>query len=160
MTFCFFTFIFDKLRIQKPYLVLPRSQPALFKMKNTQEKQQEDSNESLNSNNQATTDDQKSTSPSSSTDKEATTDDSKPRGWHRGLVLLDDGFLVGSTVVRGDAVNWINWNFDTAKSKTGVTFVPWEYENHSRGNEVCSVQFLTERSAKVFSLLRTPDGVH
>lgn len=83
-----------------------------------------------------------------------------PRGWHRGLVLLDDGFLVGSTVVRGDAVNWINWNFDTAKSKTGVTFVPWEYENHSRGNEVCSVQFLTERSAKVFSLLRTPDGVH
>ena len=80
---------------------------------------------------------------------------SGPRGWHRGLVLLRDGFLVGSTVLRGDAISWSSWRFDPSESRTGVTFVPYSPSEGCKGGP-CSVSFLTDRHAKVFSLLRQP----
>lgn len=80
-----------------------------------------------------------------------------PRGWTRGLCVLDDGFLVGSTIIRGSAERWLQrhnnvWNFDTKDSSTAVVFVPF----HTPGcaSTVCAVDVLTHRAAKVFSLLR------
>ena len=81
-----------------------------------------------------------------------------PRGWHRGLVLLRDGFLVGSTVLRGDAITWSSWRFDAGESRTGVTFVPYGQSEGCKGGP-CSVSFLTDRHAKVFSLLRQPSDI-
>ena len=83
-----------------------------------------------------------------------------PRGWHRGLVLLNDGFLVGSTVLRGDAISWSTWRFDASESRTGVTFVPYSQPEGCKGEgDPCSVIFLTERNGKIFSLLRQPSNI-
>jgi MFS family permease len=88
---------------------------------------------------------------------------SGPRGWHRGLVLLKDGFLVGSTAVReADAVSWTRWRFNVSESRTGVTYVPYTNMNrdtgstNEQGGKEKSISFLTERSGKVFSLLNMP----
>ena len=86
---------------------------------------------------------------------------SGPRGWHRGLVLLKDGFLVGSTAVReADAVSWTRWRFNVSESRTGVTYVPYTYgdtgSTNEQGGKEKSISFLTERSGKVFSLLNMP----
>jgi hypothetical protein len=80
-----------------------------------------------------------------------------PRGWTRGLCVLDDGFLVGSTVIRGSAERWLQrhnntWNFDTKDSSTAVVFVPFHVLDCTP--TVCAVDVLTHRDAKVFSLLR------
>lgn len=82
-----------------------------------------------------------------------------PRGWTRGLCVLEDGFLVGSTVIRGTAKEWLSrhentWNFDTGDSKTAVVYVPFTAMPHGEG--VVSVDVMTERAAKIFSLLPTP----
>ena len=81
-----------------------------------------------------------------------------PRGWTRGLCLCRDGFLVGATTVRGEAVHWLQWNFDTETSCTGVVFVPWE-SDVTANKLLPSVSFLTSRCAKIFSLLHTPRDV-
>lgn len=81
-----------------------------------------------------------------------------PRGWTRGLLLLEDGFLVGCTVIHGDAESWIarhgnNWDFNIAESQTAISFIPYDTPN------VCdakSVSFLTNRKEKIFSILHTP----
>jgi acyl transferase domain-containing protein/nucleoside-diphosphate-sugar epimerase/NADPH:quinone reductase-like Zn-dependent oxidoreductase/GTP cyclohydrolase II/arylamine N-acetyltransferase/ectoine hydroxylase-related dioxygenase (phytanoyl-CoA dioxygenase family) len=82
-----------------------------------------------------------------------------PRGWTRGLCVLKDGFLVGSTVIRGTAAEWLNrhentWNFDTGASRTAVIYVPFTAMQDGEG--VVSVDVMTERAAKIFSLLLTP----
>jgi acyl transferase domain-containing protein/nucleoside-diphosphate-sugar epimerase/NADPH:quinone reductase-like Zn-dependent oxidoreductase/GTP cyclohydrolase II/arylamine N-acetyltransferase/ectoine hydroxylase-related dioxygenase (phytanoyl-CoA dioxygenase family) len=84
-----------------------------------------------------------------------------PRGWTRGLVLLDDGFLVGCTSVHGDASSWIGrhynkWDFDVTDSQTAVSFIPFNVVDACGPK---SVSFFTDRKGKIFSLLRTPPGV-
>ena len=84
-----------------------------------------------------------------------------PRGWTRGLCLLDDGFLVGSTVIRGGAEDWLSkhgnkWNFPTHQSKTAISFVPYAKEKDCH---TTSVHIMNSRYSKVFSLLRIPDEV-
>ena len=79
-----------------------------------------------------------------------------PRGWTRGLCLLSDGILVGSTCIRGSAKSWITrhnskWNFDVTESCTAVSYIPFEKSGQTR-----SVHILSQRSAKIFSLLLTP----
>jgi nucleoside-diphosphate-sugar epimerase/NADPH:quinone reductase-like Zn-dependent oxidoreductase/GTP cyclohydrolase II/arylamine N-acetyltransferase/ectoine hydroxylase-related dioxygenase (phytanoyl-CoA dioxygenase family)/acyl carrier protein len=84
-----------------------------------------------------------------------------PRGWTRGLCILKDGFLVGSTAIRGDdAAKWIekhgnHWNFETSQSCTSVSFIPFD----SSTSATSSVEFLSDRRGKVFSLLHTPSTV-
>jgi amino acid adenylation domain-containing protein len=82
-----------------------------------------------------------------------------PRGWTRGLCVLRDGFLVGSTVVRGTAENWLNqhdssWNYDFKQSQTAVLFIPFDPDGNTR-----SVDVMTGRNAKIYSLLSTPENV-
>ena len=84
-----------------------------------------------------------------------------PRGWTRGLVLLHDGFLVGCTVIHGDAARWIaqhnnKWDFDIDNSKTAVSFIPFEVTNTNASK---FVSFLSDRKGKIFSLLRTPSSI-
>ena len=81
-----------------------------------------------------------------------------PRGWTRGLCLCKDGFLVGATTVRGEAVHWLKWNFEPAASCTSVVFVPWN-SDVTRRKFLPRVTFLTSRCAKIFSLLHTPHDV-
>ena len=83
-----------------------------------------------------------------------------PRGWTRGLCILHDGILVGSTCIRQTADVWMKrhgneWNFDIKSSKTSVSFIP--FKRSSGTSETCNVNILNERSAKIFSLLVTPD---
>jgi hypothetical protein len=83
-----------------------------------------------------------------------------PRGWTRGLCVLRDGFLVGSTVVRDTAENWLDqhqsdWNFDVKNSRTAVLFVPF----HPKDGDTRSVDVMTGRKAKIYSILKTPDNV-
>eukprot|EP00656_Telonema_subtile_P039542 TRINITY_DN44643_c0_g1_i1.p1 TRINITY_DN44643_c0_g1~~TRINITY_DN44643_c0_g1_i1.p1 ORF type:complete len:957 (-),score=98.12 TRINITY_DN44643_c0_g1_i1:140-3010(-) len=81
------------------------------------------------------------------------------RGWTRGLCLLDDGFLVGTTVLRGEAMRWpdVRWDFDPESSCTGVAFVPYSNsDSPEAGTRTPEVEFLTERNGKIFSLLHTP----
>ena len=83
-----------------------------------------------------------------------------PRGWTRGLCILHDGILVGSTCMRQTADVWMKrhgneWNFDIKSSKTSVSFIP--FKRSSGTSETCNVNILNERSAKIFSLLVTPD---
>jgi len=94
-----------------------------------------------------------------------------PRGWTRGLCLLPDGFLVGSTALHAGSEEWIKkhhntWNFDTTRSRTTVSFVPFaSSETRDGATSVStnadpkSVHFLNARHAKIFSLLITPAGV-
>lgn len=87
------------------------------------------------------------------------------RGWTRGLCVLRDGFLVGSTIIRGEnSESWIEqhgnkWNFETSQSKTGVSFIPFKSSNAGASMCTKSVEFLSCRNGKVFSLLRVPEGV-
>eukprot|EP00035_Acanthoeca_spectabilis_P012140 m.215023 g.215023 ORF g.215023 m.215023 type:complete len:906 (-) comp15541_c0_seq2:214-2931(-) len=79
-----------------------------------------------------------------------------PRGWTRGLCVLPDGLLVGSSAIRGSAEQWIQrhdaeWNFDVEQSRTAVSFIPFDQSRQPR-----AVDVLNERRAKVFSLLLKP----
>lgn len=94
-----------------------------------------------------------------------------PRGWTRGLCLLHDGFLVGSSAIHEGSEAWIAkhgnaWNFDTARSRTTVSFIPFASpRSHHRGSGTGadagpkSVHLLNDRRAKIFSLLLTPSAV-
>eukprot|EP00966_Prymnesium_polylepis_P132486 3062978-Prymnesium_polylepis.1 len=91
-----------------------------------------------------------------------------PRGWTRGLCLLHDGFLVGSTAIHKGSEKWIaghgnTWNFDAAKSRTTVSFIPFASSSpRHEGSDASadagpkSVHLLNSRRAKIFSLLLTP----
>jgi len=85
---------------------------------------------------------------------------SLPRGWTRGLCLLEDGFCVGSTAIRKDTTQWISehgntWNFDAAESRTAVSFVCFA-SSGLHEDATASVHFLNARRSKVFSILTTP----
>jgi acyl transferase domain-containing protein/nucleoside-diphosphate-sugar epimerase/NADPH:quinone reductase-like Zn-dependent oxidoreductase/GTP cyclohydrolase II/arylamine N-acetyltransferase len=88
-----------------------------------------------------------------------------PHGWTRGLCILDDGFLVASTAIRGsDAEQWIKkhdnvWNFETTHSQTGVAFIPFDAASSVNCGKSNAVEFLTNRRGKIFSLLHTPLAV-
>ena len=78
-----------------------------------------------------------------------------PRGWTRGLCILEDGFLVGSTVIRGTSKEWLQkheneWNFETEDSRTAVVYVPFDHEDAC----AVAVDVLSNRDAKIYSLLR------
>jgi hypothetical protein len=78
-----------------------------------------------------------------------------PRGWTRGLCLLDDGFLVGCSVVRDSARDWLprhgsSWNFDVEESTTAVVYIPFVSEP---GLRLAATNVLDGASAKIFSLL-------
>ena len=89
-----------------------------------------------------------------------------PRGWTRGLCILHDGFLVGSTAIKNGADKWLaqhrsSWNFDTTKSRTAVSFIPFASPKPHEGTNsgAKSVHLLNARGAKIFSLLPIPSGV-
>jgi hypothetical protein len=80
------------------------------------------------------------------------------------LCILDNGFLVGCTVIRGDDAMQLlarhdnDWTFDPTESQTAVVFVPFDASSANH-NAIRSVEFVSDRKAKIFSLLHTPSGV-
>ena len=89
-----------------------------------------------------------------------------PRGWTRGLCIMDDGFLVGSTIIHHDAKPWLtdrhdnDWSFDPKNSQTAVVYIPFDAScAYAHNDAIRSVEFLSDRKAKIFSLLHTPSGV-
>lgn len=76
-----------------------------------------------------------------------------PVGWTRGLCVLDDGVLVGTTRIRANNAEYFQrWTSrDHAQSRTALAFLPFD----DRAS-VVAVDVFPKRPAKVFSILRVP----
>jgi hypothetical protein len=74
-------------------------------------------------------------------------------GWTRGLCVLEDGLLVGTTRIRASNAEYFSrWSeADAAASRSAISYLPFEL-----GVPTVTVDVLHERGAKVFSILRWP----
>ncbi len=79
-----------------------------------------------------------------------------PPGWARGLAILQDGFLVGtSKLTTSNRGYYMGWSIeDCKKSQTTIAYIP--FSEHDKSSVVTI--FPERKAAKIFSIIADKDG--